>query len=114
MQTSREAPPARHSAFAAAFFSLLLPGLGQVYAGRLIRGAVFMIPWLLAVALVAGTAAALLLTRLIASMLFGVTGSDPLSFAAAAVLLALTMLLATILPARRATRVDPLNSLRGD
>src|SRR3954453_4470080 len=56
MQTPHEAVPARHSAFAAAFLSFLLPGLGQVYAGRLLRGAVFMIPWLLAVALVAGTA----------------------------------------------------------
>lgn len=56
MQSPSEAPSARHSAFAAAFFSLLLPGLGQMYAGRLVRGACFMIPWLLAVALVAGTA----------------------------------------------------------
>ncbi len=56
MQTPGEVPQARHSAFAAAFFSLLLPGLGQIYAGRWRRGAFFMIPWLLAVALVAGTA----------------------------------------------------------
>ena len=56
MQTPNEAPQARHSAFAAAFFSFLLPGLGQVYAGRWRRGAFFMVPWLLAVALIAGTA----------------------------------------------------------
>jgi len=56
MQTPNEAPQARHSAFAAAFLSFLLPGLGQMYAGRLRRGAFFMVPWLLAVALVAGTA----------------------------------------------------------
>jgi len=56
MQHPSEAPQARHSAFAAAFFSLLLPGLGQMYAGRLARGACFMVPWLLAAALIAGTA----------------------------------------------------------
>ena len=56
MQTPNGAPQARHSAFAAAFFSFLLPGLGQVYAGRWRRGAFFMVPWLLAVALIAGTA----------------------------------------------------------
>ncbi|MCY7419651.1 MAG: hypothetical protein LH650_14395, partial [Chloroflexi bacterium] len=56
MQTPNEAPQARHSAFAAAFLSFLLPGLGQIYAGRWLRGALFMIPWLLAAALVAGTA----------------------------------------------------------
>ena len=56
MQTPNEAPQARHSAFAAAFLSFLLPGLGQIYAGRWRRGAFFMVPWLLAVALIAGTA----------------------------------------------------------
>jgi len=56
MQTPNEAPQARHSAFAAAFLSFLLPGLGQIYAGRWLRGVVFMVPWLLAAALVAGTA----------------------------------------------------------
>ncbi len=69
---------------------------------------------LVSIGLVAGTGAALLLARLVASMLFGVTGSDPLSFGAGAGLLAVTMLAATIIPARKATRVDPLGALRGD
>ncbi len=56
MQTPNEAPRVRHSAFAAAFFSFLLPGLGQIYAGRWRRGAFFMVPWLVAVALIAGQA----------------------------------------------------------
>ena len=56
MQTPSDASPARKSAFAAAFFSFLLPGLGQMYVGRLRRGAIFMVPWLLAAALIAGTA----------------------------------------------------------
>ncbi len=68
----------------------------------------------MSVGLLAGTAAALLLSRLVASMLFGVTASDPLSFGAGACILALTTLAAALIPARRATRVDPLGALRGD
>ncbi|MBX3029100.1 MAG: LCP family protein [Chloroflexi bacterium] len=46
----------RHSSFAAAFFSLILPGLGQMYARRFLRGLVWMVPWLIAGALIAGIA----------------------------------------------------------
>ncbi len=49
-------PVARHSSFAAAFLSLLLPGLGQMYCRRFLRGLLWMVPWLIAVALVAGLA----------------------------------------------------------
>lgn len=49
-------PVARHSSFAAAFFSFLLPGLGQMYCRRFLRGLLWMVPWLVAVALVAGIA----------------------------------------------------------
>jgi putative ABC transport system permease protein len=61
---------------------------------------------------VAGMLAAVLATRALRSMLFGVTPLDPVSFAAAPALLALVALLACYLPARRATRVDPLVALR--
>jgi predicted permease len=61
---------------------------------------------------VAGMAAALAATRAIRTMLFGVTPLDPVSFAAAPALLAIVALLACYLPARRATRVDPLVALR--
>jgi ABC-type antimicrobial peptide transport system permease subunit len=59
-----------------------------------------------------GIAAAFGLTRLIASFLFGVKSSDPAVFIAGPVLLSAVALLAVWIPARRATRVDPLDALR--
>jgi ABC-type antimicrobial peptide transport system permease subunit len=59
-----------------------------------------------------GVAAAFGLTRLLASFLFGVKPLDPLTFAAVPLLLALVALVAVWAPARRATRIDPLEALR--
>ena len=59
-----------------------------------------------------GIVGALGLTRLMENLLFGVTGHDAMTFVAVAGLLMLVALLACGIPARRATRVDPMVTLR--
>jgi putative ABC transport system permease protein len=60
----------------------------------------------------AGIAIAVPLMRLLSSMLFGVKPTDPFTFAGVAALLIVVGLLACYVPARRASRVDPLVALR--
>jgi putative ABC transport system permease protein len=67
---------------------------------------------LVLVGLCIGVAAALVVTRWMSSVLFDVKPSDPLTFAAVAVLLTAVAFLASYIPARRAMRVDPMVALR--
>ena len=59
-----------------------------------------------------GAAGALGLTQLIRSFLYGVSPSDPLTFTGISIILACVALLASYVPARRATKVDPNTALR--
>jgi predicted permease len=61
-----------------------------------------------------GLLGAFLLTRILASLLYGVSARDPLTYAAIAAVLAAVALLATWLPASRASRVDPILAIRGE
>jgi ABC-type antimicrobial peptide transport system permease subunit len=66
------------------------------------------------VGVAAGAGGAWILTRLMQKLLFGVEPSDPLTFAAVAALLAAVAAAAAVIPALRATRVDPMIALRFD
>jgi putative ABC transport system permease protein len=86
-------------------------GAGQSDVLKLVVGH-GMVLTLLGVAV--GLTAAVALTRLLTTLLFGVSATDPLTFGLIALLLLVVALLACWLPARRATKVDPMIALRCD
>ena len=68
--------------------------------------------WALGIGLAIGLAASIAGVRLLRSFLFGLSGIDPVTYAAVAAILVVASLAAAFLPARRATRIDPLAALR--
>ena len=81
-------------------------------AGSILRLVVSQGLYLTALGIAIGLAGAASLTRFLESQLFGVTPTDPVTFAGVPALLAAVALLACYLPAKRATRVDPMVALR--
>jgi len=67
---------------------------------------------LIAVGMAIGVAGALVLTRVLRNLLYGVTSTDLATFIAVSLLLAVVGLIASYIPARRATKIDPVNALR--
>ena len=70
--------------------------------------------WLTATGILMGIGVAMVVTRVMSTFLFGVGPMDPVTYAAVSGTLAVAALIGTYLPARRATRVDPLTALRAE
>jgi putative ABC transport system permease protein len=82
--------------------------------GRLTRAVVLQGARLIGVSLVVGLAGAVLATRLLSGLLYGVSPGDPATFTGVTIALATVALAACYVPARRAARADPLSILRND
>jgi predicted permease len=83
-------------------------------SGTVLRMVLMEAARLAALGIVIGLAAAVVMTRLMGSLLYGVSTTDPITFAAVALGLILTVLIATYIPGRKATHVPPVVALRTD
>jgi predicted permease len=81
-------------------------------AAQMMRMVLREVSWMAALGVGSGMVAALLLARFVSSMLYGLKGNDPTIFAGAAGLLFLVALLSAWMPARRASRIQPVEALR--
>jgi putative ABC transport system permease protein len=81
-------------------------------SGNIMSHFLFRALRVIAAACIAGVALALLLTRALSGLLYGVTSSDPITLTSAVVVVAAVAVLAALLPAMRASRTDPMQSLR--
>jgi putative ABC transport system permease protein len=81
---------------------------------QVVRGVAFQSLRLALLGVVAGVAASLFVTRLIRSMLFDVSPTDPVVLVGVSLLLVAVALAASYLPARRAAKVDPVITLRAE
>ncbi len=79
---------------------------------RVVRLVVGRAMWLAGLGLAIGLAGALATTRVLDSLLYGITATDPATFVGVPLILAAVALVASLLPARRATRIDPMVALR--
>lgn len=83
-------------------------------APRVLRGMLGQGLALAGLGIALGLAGAFALQRVMAGMLYGVAATDPATLAGVSALMAFAALLAAFLPARRATRVDPMEALRAE
>jgi putative ABC transport system permease protein len=70
--------------------------------------------WLAAIGIAIGIAGAMILTRVLETLLFGISTRDPMTFLGVTILLLIAALIACYAPARRAARADPLAALRAE
>ncbi len=87
---------------------MALGAAGRTVLGMVLRESV----WLVVAGIAIGVPLALAATRFIASKLFGVKPTDPATIAAATVLMIAVAAAAALIPARRASKVDPMVALR--
>jgi putative ABC transport system permease protein len=81
-------------------------------AGAVVRMVMMRVGWLVVIGIVLGTAASVWASRFVATLLYGFKPSDPVPFAAAALVLTIVAVAAGWVPARRASRINPTSLLR--